>query len=70
MTKKWAEIRSNIDCFSQEEWDAINLKVKLVCEIIKAREEQGITQKKLAEGNGLTQSVIARLEGNKNDTQQ
>ncbi len=69
MAKNWEEIKAGIDCFSSEEWDEMNLRVKLVGEIIKAREAQGVTQVELGKKTGLTQSVIARFESSKKDTQ-
>jgi predicted transcriptional regulator len=36
--------------------------VALIGEIIKARQEQGISQKKLEELSGVKQPVIARME--------
>lgn len=48
--------------FSPEEIQASNLRVDLMCAFIKARNEQGITQKKLEELSGVKQPVIARME--------
>ena len=39
-----------------------DLKVALIGEIIKARKEKGLSQKKLEELTGIKQPVIARLE--------
>ena len=39
-----------------------NLRVALIGELIKAREEKGISPKKLEEMSGVSQPVIARLE--------
>lgn len=39
-----------------------NLRVSIIGEIIKARQEKGISQKKLEELSGVKQPVIARME--------
>jgi ribosome-binding protein aMBF1 (putative translation factor) len=48
--------------FTQAEKDEIQLKISLVGKLIEAREQKGISQKKLAEMSGLRQPAIARLE--------
>jgi len=50
-----------------DEWDEIDLKVKIVSEIIAARQSQDITQQALETLSGVRQPVIARLEGNTSD---
>lgn len=47
---------------TQEETAASNLRVALIGELIKARQEKGITQKRLEELSGVKQPVIARME--------
>jgi len=44
------------------EKEEIQLKIALVGKLIEAREEKGISQKRLAEMSGLKQPAIARLE--------
>ena len=44
------------------EKDEIQLKIDLVGKLIEAREQKGISQKRLAEMSGLKQPAIARLE--------
>lgn len=39
-----------------------NLRVALIGELIKARQEKGLSQKKLEELSGVKQPVIARME--------
>ena len=39
-----------------------DLRVALIGELIKARQEKGISQKKLEELSGVKQPVIARME--------
>ena len=50
------------ELFTPEEIAESNLRVALVGEIIKARQEKGISQKKLEELSGVKQPVIARME--------
>ena len=61
----WDEIEREI--FTPEEIAECDLKVALIGELIKARREQGISQRKLEEMSGVKQPVIARMErGNTN----
>lgn len=45
-----------------EEINESNLRVAFINELIKARQEQGLSQKKLEELSGVKQPVIARME--------
>lgn len=56
----WAEIEEEL--FTPEEIAESNLRVALIGELIKARQEKGISQKKLEELSGVKQPVIARME--------
>lgn len=56
----WKDVRKEI--FTPEEIAESDLRVALVGELIKARNELGISQKKLEELSGVKQPVIARLE--------
>lgn len=56
----WDEVRKEI--FTPEEIAESNLRVSLVGELIKARQEQGITQQKLGQLSGVRQPIIARIE--------
>lgn len=58
--ESWGEVRSRI--FTPEEIAESDLRVALIGELIRARQERGITQKQLEEMSGVTQPVIARLE--------
>ena len=62
----WSEYKATLD-LTHDEWDEISLKVKIVGEIIKARESQSVTQQDLEELSGVRQPVIARLERNNTD---
>ena len=47
---------------TKEEIAESNLRVALIGELIKARQEKGLSQKKLEELSGVKQPVIARME--------
>lgn len=47
---------------TDEEIAESNLRVALIGELIKARQEKGLSQKKLEELSGVKQPVIARME--------
>jgi len=58
--KTWSELRHEI--FTPEEIAQSDLRVAVIGELIKARQERGISQKKLEELSGVKQPVIARME--------
>ena len=58
--REWKDVEKEI--FSPEEISESNLRVAIIGEFIKARKEQGISQKKLEELSGVKQPVIARME--------
>lgn len=58
--KTWDEVRAEL--FTPEEIAESDLRVALIGEFIKARQEKGLTQKALEELSGVKQPVIARLE--------
>ncbi|MDO4288251.1 MAG: helix-turn-helix transcriptional regulator [Eubacterium sp.] len=58
--RSWKEVREEF--FTPEEIAESDLRVSLIGEIIKARQEKGISQKKLEELSGVKQPVIARME--------
>ncbi len=49
----------------REEWEKLQPEMAAVLAIVKAREEMGITQEKLAELTGIDQAVISKLETGK-----
>ena len=57
---EWDEFEKEI--FTPEELAASDLRVALISEIIKARHEKGISQRRLGELSGIKQPVIARIE--------
>lgn len=56
----WDEFERTI--FTPEELAQSDLRVALMGEMIRARNERGITQRKLEELSGVRQPVIARME--------
>ena len=58
--RNWADVRKGL--FTKEEIAESDLRVALIGELIKARKEQGISQRELEEMSGVRQPVIARME--------
>ena len=58
--RSWEDVRTEL--YMPEEISESNLRVALIGELIKARQEQGISQKRLEELSGVKQPVIARME--------
>lgn len=55
----------------KKEWDALEPEMQLVKAMLRAREEQKITQRQLAAKTGITQSDICKIEkGEANPTLQ
>jgi len=57
---RWEDVRAEI--FTPDEIAESDLRVDIIGELIAARNELGVTQKKLEELSGVAQPVIARLE--------
>ena len=58
--RSWNEVEQEI--FTPEEIAASNLRVELMVELTRARNERGLSQRKLEELSGVKQPVIARME--------
>ncbi len=58
--RRWSDVRKEL--FTPEEIAESDLRVALIGELVKARQEKGISQKKLEELSGVKQPVIARME--------
>lgn len=56
------DIWNDPNLLTEIEKDEIQLKIDFVGKLIEAREQKGISQKRLAEMSGLKQPAIARLE--------
>lgn len=61
--RTWEEVRNEI--FTPEEIRESDLRVAIIGEMVKARQEKGISQKKLEELSGVKQPIIARMETGK-----
>ena len=58
--ESWEDLRKEI--FTPEEIAASDLRVAMMIELVNARKERGISQKKLEELSGVKQPIIARME--------
>ena len=58
--RSWEEFEKDI--YTAEEIRESDLRVSLISEFIRARDELGISQKKLEELSGVKQPIIARME--------
>ena len=58
--ESWDDVRTEL--FTPEEIAESDLRVAIMGELIRARQEQGISQKQLEELSGVRQPVIARME--------
>ncbi len=56
----WEEVEREL--FTPEEIAESDLRVALMGELIKARQEKGVSQRKLEELSGVKQPIIARME--------
>ena len=65
--EEWGDIEREL--FTPQEIAESNLRVALMGELIRARHEQGISQKRLEELSGVKQPVIARMEKGYTSTQ-
>ena len=68
-TRKWDDIYNSLDALTQEDRDEIDLKVKIIGQILEARKGKGLTQAELEAISGVKQTFIARLENNRMDPQ-
>ncbi len=58
--ENWEDVRREM--FTPAEIAQSDLRVALIGELIKARKESGLSQKKLEELSGVAQPIIARME--------
>ncbi|WP_061909141.1 helix-turn-helix domain-containing protein [Streptococcus cristatus] len=63
----WKEARAEL--FTREEILESDLRVAIMTQLIEARHEKGISQKKLEELSRVSQPVIARMETGKTNPQ-
>lgn len=65
--KTWKEIRPEI--YTEEEIRESDLRVAIIGEIIKARQEKNISQRELEQLSGVKQPIISRLESGETSPQ-
>jgi len=65
--RKWSDVRPEI--YTAEEIRESNLRVAIIGELIKARNEQGITQRELESLSGVKQPIISRMESGETSPQ-
>lgn len=58
--KTWDDVQNEL--FTPDEIAESELRVALMGEIIKARQEKGLTQQQLGDLSGVKQPIIARME--------
>ena len=58
--RMWDEVEKEL--FTPEEIAASDLRVAIICKLIEARQEQGISRKKLEELSGVKRLITARWE--------
>lgn len=58
--RTWKDVRQEI--YTAEEIRESNLRVTIIGELIKARQEKNITQRELEHLSGVRQPVISRME--------
>ena len=63
----WNELEAEI--FTPEEIAESHLRASIIGELVKARHEKGISQRKLEEISGVRQPVIAKMEAGRTDPQ-
>ena len=63
--RKWKQVRNELlsDSETAKEYEELRPQYEVISQIIKVRDEQGITQQELAERTGIRQSNISRFEG-------
>lgn len=63
----WTDVQEKL--FTAEEIRRSDMRVAIIGALIEARNEKGISQKKLEELSGVSQPVIARMETGKTSPQ-
>ena len=65
----WDDLKKEMTALSKDDWDEIDLKVRIVGEIINARREEHLTQQALEKLCGVRQPMLARIESGDTDPQ-
>lgn len=58
--REWQNVRNEI--YTKEEIRESNLRISIIEELIKARNEHGISQRELEQLSGVKQPIISRME--------
>jgi ribosome-binding protein aMBF1 (putative translation factor) len=58
--EKWSEFKKKI--YSEAEITEADEKADLICALVEARKEKGMSQRDLEEATGIKQPMIARIE--------
>jgi predicted transcriptional regulator len=65
--RTWNEVRP--DLYTAEEIRESNLRVAIIGELIKARQEKNISQRELEQLSGVRQPIISRMEAGETSPQ-
>jgi len=65
--RTWKDVRQEI--YTAEEIRESNLRVAIIGELIKARNEQGLSQRELEQLSGVKQPIISRMEAGETSPQ-
>lgn len=65
--RKWSEVRQEL--YTAEEIRESDLRVAIIGELIKARNEKNISQRELEQLSGVKQPIISRMESGETSPQ-
>ena len=65
--RTWREVRPEL--YTAEEIRESNLRVAIIGELIKARQEKNISQRELEQLSGVKQPIISRMEAGETSPQ-
>ena len=65
--RKWSDVEKEI--FTAEEIRESRLRVAIIGELIKARNEKGLSQRELEQLSGVKQPIISRMEAGETSPQ-
>ena len=65
--RKWSDVEKEL--YTAEEIRENKLRVAIICELIRARQDKKISQRELEQLSGVKQPVISRLESGETSPQ-
>ena len=65
--RKWSDVEQEL--FTAEEMRESKLRVAIISELIKARNEKNISQRELEQLSGVKQPIISRMESGETSPQ-